>query len=170
MEVEYVDNMVKWLYDDKEIIYETKGVEFATDVSTAIYIELMFDGIYEYRFVGFSGEDICKYDDNNLLTIYDENAGKHEIQLEDINYVFIFKKKIYVMNKRKSIIVYNTEGENKGLIVPPQGYIYSRFCNSSKLEVICEGDSLRADSFGRVDYKFEYNLFCNNWERKNVVY
>lgn len=48
MEVEYVDNMVKWLYDDKEIIYETKGVEFATDVSTAIYIELMFDGIYEY--------------------------------------------------------------------------------------------------------------------------
>ena len=27
MEVEYVDNMVKWLYDDKEIIYETKGVE-----------------------------------------------------------------------------------------------------------------------------------------------
>lgn len=24
MEVEYVDNMVKWLYDDKEIIYETK--------------------------------------------------------------------------------------------------------------------------------------------------
>lgn len=70
------------------------------------------------------------------------------------------------MNKRKSIIVYNTEGENKGLIVPPQGYIYSRFCNNSKLEVICEGDSLRADSFGRVDYKFEYNLFCNNWERK----
>ena len=42
MEVEYVDNMVKWLYDD-----------------------------------------------NNLLTIYDENAGKHEIQLEDINDVFI---------------------------------------------------------------------------------
>lgn len=170
MEVEYVDKMVKWLYDDKEIIYETKGVEFATDVVTAIYIELMFDGIYEHRFVGFSGEDICKYDDNNLLTIYDENAGKHEIQLEDINDVFIFKKKIYVMNKRKSIIVYNPEGENKGLIVPPQGYIYSRFCNSSKLEVICEGDSLRADSFGRVDYKFEYNLFCNNWERKNVVY
>lgn len=91
MEVEYVDNMVKWLYDDKEIIYETKGVEFATDVATAIYIELMFDGIYEYRFVGFSGKDICKYDDNNLLTIYDENAGKHEIQLEDINDVF-FKK------------------------------------------------------------------------------
>ncbi|MCC2219956.1 MAG: hypothetical protein V8S88_05145 [Lachnospiraceae bacterium] len=170
MEVEYVDNMVKWLYDDKEIIYETKGVEFATDVATAIYIELMFDGIYEYRFVGFSGKDICKYDDNNLLTIYDENAGKHEIQLEDINDVFILKEKIYVMNKRKSIIVYNTEGENKGLIVPPQGYIYSRFCNNSKLEVICEGDSLRADSFGRVDYKFEYNLFCNNWERKNVVY
>ena len=154
MEVEYVDNMVKWLYDDKEIIYETKGVEFATDVATAIYIELMFDGIYEYRFVGFSGKDICKY----------------EIQLEDINDVFILKEKIYVMNKRKSIIVYNTEGENKGLIVPPQGYIYSRFCNNSKLEVICEGDSLRADSFGRVDYKFEYNLFCNNWERKNVVY
>lgn len=93
MEVEYVDNMVKWLYDDKEIIYETKGVEFATDVATAIYIELMFDGIYEYRFVGFSGKDICKYDDNNLLTIYDENAGKHEIQLEDINDVFIFKEK-----------------------------------------------------------------------------
>lgn len=40
------------------------------------------------------------------------------------------------MNKRKSIIVYNTEGENKGLIVPPQGYIYSRFCNNSKLEVM----------------------------------
>ena len=58
MEVEYADNMVKWLYDDKEIIYETKGVEFATDVATAIYIELMFDGIYEYRFVGFSGEDV----------------------------------------------------------------------------------------------------------------
>lgn len=74
MEVEYVDNMVKWLYDDKEIIYETKGVEFATDVATAIYIELMFDGIYEYRFVGFSGKDICKYDDNNLLTIYDEKG------------------------------------------------------------------------------------------------
>lgn len=108
MEVEYVDNMVKWLYDDKEIIYETKGVEFATDVATAIYIELMFDGIYEYRFVGFSGKDICKYDDNNLLTIYDENAGKHEIQLEDINDVFIIKEKIYVMNKRKSIIVYNS--------------------------------------------------------------
>ena len=78
-----------------KIMLLTKGVEFATDVSTAIYIELMFDGIYEYRFVGFSGEDICKYDDNNLLTIYNENAGKHEIQLEDINDVFIFKKKIY---------------------------------------------------------------------------
>ena len=112
MEVEYADNMVKWLYDDKEIIYETKGVEFATDVATAIYIELMFDGIYEYRFVGFSGEDICKYDDNNLLTIYDENTEKHEIQLEDINDVFVLKKKIYVMNKRKSIIEYNTDGEN----------------------------------------------------------
>ena len=55
MEVKYADNMVKWLYDDEEIIYETKGVEFATDVATAIYIELMFDGIYEYRFVGLSG-------------------------------------------------------------------------------------------------------------------
>lgn len=77
-----------------------KGVEFATDVATAIYIELMFDGIYEYRFVGFSGEDICKYDDNNLLTIYDENTEKHEIQLEDINDVFVLKKKIYVRFKK----------------------------------------------------------------------
>ena len=114
MEVEYVDNMVKWLYNDKEIIYETKGIKFATDAATAIYIELMFEGIYEYRFVGFSGRGICKYDDNNLLTIYDENARKHETQLEDINDVFIFNEKIYVMNKRKDIIVYNTKGENKG--------------------------------------------------------
>ena len=105
-----------------------------------------------------------------VMRFTDRDGEKHEIQLEDINDVFVLKKKIYVMNKRKSIIEYNTDGENKGLIVPPQGYMYFRFCNSSKLEVICEGDSLRADSFGRVDYKFEYNLFCNNWERKNVVY
>lgn len=170
MDVEYVDNLVKWLYDDKEVIYETKGVEFATDATTAIYIEIMNEGIYEYRFVGFSGRDICKYDDNSLLTIYDENAGKYEIQLEDINDVFIFNKKIYVMNKRKNIIVYNTEGENKGVIMPPHGYIYSRFCNSSKFEVICEGDTFRADNFGRLDYKFEYDLFCNNWKRITVVY
>lgn len=170
MKVEYVDNMVKWLYNDKEIIYEARRVEFATDVAEAIYIEIMLEEIYEYRFVGFSGGDICKYDENNLLTIYDKNAEKHEIQLEEINDVLIFNGKIYVMNKRKDIIVFNTEGENKGIIMPPQGYIYSRFCNSSKLEVICEGDSLRADSFGRVDYKFEYDLFCNNWERKTVVY
>lgn len=124
MEVQYLDNMVKWSYDDKEVIYETKGVEFATNVATAIYIELLFEGIYEYRFVGFSGGDICKYDDNNLLTIYGENAVKHEIQLEDINDVFIFNENIYVMNKRKDIIVYNAKGENKGLIMPPQGYIY----------------------------------------------
>lgn len=170
MEVEYADNIVKWLYDDKEITYEAEGVGFATDVATAIYIESVSNGIYEYRFVGFSGEDICKYDDNNLLIIYDKNAEKHEIQLEEINDVLIFSGKVYVMNKRENIIVYNTEGENKGLIMPPQGYIYSRFCNSSKFEVICEGDLSKADNFGRVDYKFEYDLFCNNWERKTVVY
>ena len=85
MEVKYADNIVKWLYDDKEITYEAEGVGFATDVATAIYIESVSNGIYEYRFVGFSGEDICKYDDNNLLIIYDKNAEKHEIQLEEIN-------------------------------------------------------------------------------------
>ena len=98
MEVKYADNIVKWLYDDKEITYEAEGVGFATDVATAIYIESVSNGIYEYRFVGFSGEDICKYDDNNLLIIYDKNAEKHEIQLEEINDVLIFSGKVYVMN------------------------------------------------------------------------
>ena len=84
-----------------------------------IYIELMSEGVYEYRFVEFSGRDICKYDDNNLLTIYDQNEEKHEIQLDDINDVFILNKKIYVMNKRREIIVYNSKGENNGLIMPP---------------------------------------------------
>ena len=58
---------------------------------------------------------------------FDEIPGPHmtpERMMELKHYVNnLLKEKIYVMNKRKSIIVYNTEGENKGLIVPPQGYI-----------------------------------------------
>ena len=90
-----------------------------------------------------------------------------DCSLDDI---LVFDGKIYVMNKRQDIIIFNKDGENNGVIKPPQGYIFSRFCNNSKFEVICEADLLNADSFGRVDYKFEYDLFCNNWERKTVVY
>lgn len=168
MEIEYTDNMVNWIYDNKKITYEANGIEFALYNSEIVYIEIVYDDIYEYRFVSLKGEDICKYNDNNLLTIY-KNVEKHEIQLEEINDILVFNGKIYVMDKRKDIIVFNEEGKNKGVIKPPQGYIFSRFCNSSKFEVICEADLLNADSFGRVDYKFEYDLFCNNWERKTVV-
>lgn len=169
MTVECVDNKIKWFYNDKEITYEAEGIEFATDISTSIYIEIMENGKEEYRYVGYDGRDICKYD-NNLLTIYDKNGIKHEIQLKNIDDVCICGDKIYVISQRQYIMVYNDVGEKKGLIMPPQGYIYSRFCNGNKLEVICEADLLRTDAFGRVDYKFEYDMICNVWKRKNVVY
>ena len=169
MEIEYTDKMVKWIYNNNKITYEANGIEFASYNSGIVYIEMVNDDIYEYRFVDLKGEDICKYNENNLLTIF-KNVDKHEIKLEEINDILVFDGKIYVMNKRKDIIIFNEDGENNGVIKPPQGYIFSRFCNNSKFEVICEADLLNADSFGRVDYKFEYDLFCNNWERKTVVY
>ncbi len=104
-----------------------------------------------------------------LLTIF-TNADKREIKLEEISDILVFHGKIYVMNNRNAILVFNWDGEDNGVIEPPQGYIFSRFCNSSEFEVICEAGLSNADSFGRVDYKFQYDLFCNNWKRKTVVY
>lgn len=165
MEIEHTNNVVNWVYDNEKITYKANGIQFVSYNSEIVTIEIVCDGIYEYRFVGLKGEDICKYNEKNLLTIY-KNVEIYEIQLEEINDILVFDSKIYVMNKREDIIVFNREGKSKGVIKPPQGYNFSRFCNSSKFEVICEADLLNADSFGRVDYKFEYDLFCNNWERK----
>ena len=169
MEIEYTNNVVNWVYDNKEITYEANGIEFVSYNSERVCIQIVYDDMYEYRYVDLKGDDICKYNEKNLLTIY-KNIEKYEIQFEEINDVLVFSANIYVMNKRKDIIVFNREGKNKGVIKPPQGYRFSRFCHGSKFEVICEADLLHADSFGRVDYKFEYDFFCNNWERKTVVY
>lgn len=107
MEVEYVDNMVKWLYDDKEIIYETKGVEFATDVATAIYIELMFDGIYEYRFVGFSGKDmveICmEYVEDRAEKIYIYCSFEGGVQ--SCNFFYKVNGKVVKKSRLNDVIV-----------------------------------------------------------------
>lgn len=170
MEVVYENSIVKWLYDGNEVVYEANGIEFATYGEQSIYIEVLLGETYEYRFVNFYGKDICRYDENNIISIFDENSRKYEIQLEEINDVLFFNGKIYVMNLRTEIRIFNCSGKSEGVIKPPYGYTYTRFCNSSGIAIVCEGDISHADSYGRVDYKFEYDMICNDWRKKTVTY
>lgn len=170
MNMEYSENEVKWIYNNTKYKYEVSEIEFASDMSQCIYIEMIQDGIYEYRLVDFEGKDICSYNENSRLKIYDMDGCSHESNLEDINDILFLEDRVLVMNKKEEILLYGRNGICNGIIKPPFGFIFSRFCNAKKLEAVCQGSIQQADNYGRVDYRFEYDFLTNSWNKKSLAY
>lgn len=48
MEIEYTNNVVNWVYDNKEITYEANGIELVSYNSEIVCIEIVYDDMYEY--------------------------------------------------------------------------------------------------------------------------
>lgn len=170
MNIEYSENEVKWIYNNIEYKYEVSGIEIASDMPQCMYIESVQNDICEYKLVDFTAKDICSYDENGKLKIYDVDGGLYESNLEDINDIFFLEGRVFVMNIKKKILIYSRDGICNGAIEAPVGFIFSRFCNAKKLETVCQGNMQQEDNYGRVDYRFEYDFLTNSWNKKSLAY
>lgn len=169
MKLEYSANMVKWNNDNQIVSYSVKNVEFAMIDEDKIYIELCYPDYYEYRYVSFDGSDICTYTDCGLLTIF-VKEGAVKLKFDSIIDLAIINKQIFVLNKRTAISVINLNGEESGILTPPFGFVFSRFCSGQELKVICQGNPNIHGILGRNDYKYRFDFLTRDWIQETVVY
>lgn len=170
MEIIYLENGIKWKNGDCEVTYEADNIEFAADSLEFIYAEIINDdGNSEYRFLDLTGNEICKYDETNVLQIKVGTTWSNK-EYEEIMDVYIIGGKIYAMISPTDIDVYDLSSHYIGTIKAPFGYTYYRFVDGEKLRAICQGSEENADMFGRIDCRFEYDNLTNNWVKAGVTY
>lgn len=169
MDIIYLENGLKWNNGDSEVVYEANNIEFASDSQEFIYVEIINDGGTEYRFVDLNGNDICKYDESNVLKIRVEDKWINKVYEEIID-VYIVNEKIYAIVSPTNIDVFEFSSKYFGTIKSPVGFDFSRFIDGEKLSVVCQGELDNADIYGRKDYRYEYDNLTNNWVKIGIAY
>ena len=135
-----------------------------------VYAEIIKgDGNSEYRFIDLSGNDICKYDEINVLQIKVGSTWINK-EYEEIIDVYLISGKIYVIISPTDIDVFDLSAQYIGTINAPFGYNFSRFIDGEKLSIICRSGAENADKFGRTDCRFEYDTLTNNWVKIGIAY
>lgn len=168
--LDYSEKEIKWNYNTKNYIYKVDDIEFVTESCQYIYIEINKDTGYEYRYIDLKGNDICWYNENNDISIFDRGSKiRKDIHMSEIRDVMIIKDMIYVMKGKSEVLQFDAKGDINTVIIAPQGYRYYRFTGSDKLEVVCEGNEQTVDKFGRNDWRFEYNFQVDKWDKKSLA-
>ncbi|MEE3471492.1 MAG: hypothetical protein VZR24_12595 [Butyrivibrio hungatei] len=169
MQVEYTNSLVTWIYEGKKIECNIDGVEYAYANSKFVCVDSYTDSGFIHHYITFEGKNVCKYDDAGNLTILTQ-AGEQKQSIDKIDDIAIIGEKIYVMENGIHIQTYDFEAKNVGQIEPPNGYAFYRFLGEEKLEVVCQANPEYADSYGRVDFVFEYDFSHSSWTKKGLAY
>lgn len=175
MDLNYTNSKVEWNIDGQKKEYYCEGIEFACVEKSWIYIEILDSNTYEYRFLEYGGKEILKYSDelHKIILTKDDN-NEIVLKLEGLQDVSIFQNNIVALlknDKGGSVKQISEDGTMIKEYLPPIGYTFYRFADMEKgLTVVCQGNSLTCDKFGRNDWVFQYDEKIATWNKKSLSY
>ncbi|HOJ78581.1 MAG TPA: hypothetical protein PLZ08_10885 [Bacillota bacterium] len=174
IEIEYNNSEVTWCYNGKFFNYSREGIEFASVDYNTIYIEIDHDGRYEYQYVNFEGKLLLSYCiATETVTVF--NPGPKIIKIPSIQDLAIYNNQRFLVlvgeGDDSRLREYNFQGDLLKEYLSPAGYTFYRLGEiGPEINVVCQGNKLTQDKFGRNDWNFTLDLETGEWKRQSLAY
>lgn len=156
-------------------MYLVEGIEFASMEDNVIYIEICGDAGYEYRYISLEGNNILWHEEEmEQIVFFTSGNEKKTIQLHGLRDVAITNERVYALTfetDKGEILEYSKQGVVIKKYSHPLNYAFYRFPKmNDELSVICQGNDITADKFGRNEWRFKYNNGSGCWEKESLSY
>lgn len=164
----YNDSVLRWDYMGQTLEFFADGIEIACVQERYIYVELYKDYQFLYFYISFNNKKvICYNHKKNLISINSKVAICFEEKPHDVCVGNDWN--IYVLLNDYKMMLYSENGDYIRSITSPNGYSYYRFFSvEDNISVVCQGNTVNEDCYGRNDWKFTY--IENGWIKEGVVY
>jgi len=176
LKISYNEVEVSWIYNNRKIKYTCNGIQFAAKTDGVIYIEIFNYDVYERQYVTFKGDLILSHNiDNEEIKILSQDGELKTIRIPLLKEVSLSNSwNIYTSfgeDFNTKLHEYTFEGVLLKELSPPRGYSFYRLGNLNEgINVICRGEQMKADKYGRNDWNFSFDTQKGEWIKQSLAY
>lgn len=173
----YDDSNISWYCNESKVELSCGEIEFAAEVDGKIYIESFNNNDeYECWYYDLNGKLIIAYiADANIIKSRLPNDEIILIDVPNLQAVsFDGQLLIYALVENKGdneLLVFSNSGEIIYKYLPPENYTFYRFNSVGKdIAIICQGNEITEDVYGRNDWQFKIDLPTGKWTKISLSY
>lgn len=179
-DLEWGSDTVSWSYNGKTITKKYPNIDYADDDINEghIYLTCGNEGSEDQKiYLDLQGEELFSADEKNGVVSWKHEGGLFEYKNQHLNQAlpYFSEQRVLLLlkdeNHKQVLLGFNIDGEKRFETEPPAHFSFYYLSETAgKPSIVCEGDRLVADQFGRNSWHFLIDLETGELVKGELAY